>query len=143
MTKYMKIKNVLGHSGKVDENPYIDLYKINNIRELANPNAVSLPYGCEQSLADEIEDVYTSVTTFTAPGKRNGYTVNGTASELIAHIELQQKRARKGMPVEPYEPEVKLYTASGEVSRLNQTFERPDDWETSSGVTQFYMKSTQ
>jgi len=143
MTKYMKIKTVLGNSGRVDENLYIDLYKINNIREYASFNAVSLPYGCEQSLADEIEDVYTSVTTFTAPGKRNGYTVNGTASELIAHIELQQKRARKGMPVEPYEPEVKLYTASGEVSRLNQTFERPDGWETSSGVTQFYMKSTQ
>jgi hypothetical protein len=143
MTKYMKIKTVLGHSGRVGESLYIDLYKINNIREAANFNAVSLPYGCEQSLTDEIEDVYTSVTNFTAPGKRNGYTVNGTAPELIAHIELQQKHARKGLPVEPYEPEVKLYTANGEVSRLNQTFKRPDGWKTSSGVTRFYMKSAQ
>ena len=140
MTKYMKIKTVHGHTGRIDGNPYIDLYKINNIQESANFNAITLPYPCEQSLADEIKEVYTSITTFTAPGKRSGYTVNGTASELIAHIESQQKRARKGMEIEPYEPKVKLYTAGGEVSRLNQTFERPADWQKYSGPARFEIK---
>ena len=143
MTKYMKIKTVLGNSGRVDENLYIDLYKINNIREYASFNAIRTPYPCEQSLADEINEVYTSITKFTAPGKRNGYTVNGTAPELIAHIELQQKRARKGMEIEPYEPKVKLYTTGGKVSRLNQTFERPVNWQKYSGRPKFEMKGNQ
>lgn len=140
MTKYMKIKTVLGHSDKVDENPYIDLYKINNIKECANFNAIILPYPCEQSLADEIKEAYTSVTTFTAPGKRSHYTVNGTAPELITHIELQQKRARKGMDVEPYEPKVKLYTTGGKVSRLNQIFERLANHANHTGPAKFEMK---
>jgi len=112
MTKYMKIttSEVYGQP----ESPFVDLYKINNIAEYSRPQNVE---GIEI-----LDDPRAFFTTFTAPGRRDGYRVNGTAKELITHIEKQQKRARKGLEVEPYEPKRKLYTENGKVHALNQSY---------------------
>jgi hypothetical protein len=98
------------------ESSFIDLYKINNISEASQEERFTPFY------VHVKEDPYAFFTTFTAPGSHHGYTVNGTAKELITHIEDQQKRARKGLEIESYEPKRKLYTESGNVHALNQSF---------------------
>jgi hypothetical protein len=124
MTKYMKITTTEAHGNT--ESPFIDLYKINNINEVSGEQrGAQFRYLDDDGLIQPIhkERPHTFFTTFTAPGSYKGYTVNGTAKELITHIEKQQKRAQKGLEIEPYQPKRKLYTESGKVHVLNQSYE--------------------
>ena len=135
MTKYMKIKPVDAF-GSTNVSTFIDLYKINNIQEsfveFGWDEFTSNKYNFAQAeFREECRNIATVygpaepfliTTIFTAPGSRYGYSVQGTAQELMAHIEKQQLRARKSLEIEPYEPEVKLRTRSGEVHGLNEDY---------------------
>jgi len=114
-TKYMKIKQI--HGGSL----FIDLYKINNISEGSQEIQQKLRdlWGNECINPDK---PHRFITSFTAPGARGGLRVYGTAQELMDHIQQQQQNVKRRRKVEPYEPEPKLHTESGEAHPLNKSF---------------------
>ena len=116
-TKYMKIKQIDGRS------LFIDLYKINNISE---DSAELRLYDFTNNEHIGIDKPHRFITSFTAPGARGGLRVCGTAQELIEHIQQQQQNVKRRRKVEPYEPEPKLYTESGEAHPLNKSFVTDD-----------------
>ena len=122
-TKYIKIKQTDGKC------LFIDLYKINNISEWSkerDPHNSEFPPGLNElgrAVREHGTDIpHRFVASFTAPGARGGLHVFGTAQELIDHIQQQQQNVKRRRKVEPYEPESKLYTESGEVHPLNESF---------------------
>lgn len=126
MTKYMKITRTDGV--RISSTNYIDLYKINRIRVVAKPCIVRLPYESDESLRNFVSDTQYFSTYFSIPGERD-MEVFGPAHEFIAHIEEQQKRARKGKEVEPYEPDGNtVYTSAGKVHPVNDLLEPPDSF---------------
>jgi hypothetical protein len=114
MTKYMKITpHAYSDGGTYTEyrDIYIDLYKINRIYDTFY--AVDPEHGYKISATKP--DVVCFSTHFSIPGDRD-MAVLGPAPQFIAHIEEQQKRARKGKEIEPYAPHRgTLWTPSGKV----------------------------
>lgn len=123
MTKYMKITRTNS------EELYIDLYKINRIQE--SHHSVSMNIPCHWDVADQVLEKYFNdmgcfSTSFSVPGERD-MKVFGTAKEFISHIEEQQKRARKGKEVQPYEPIAgTVYKKNGSVHPINNLLEPTD-----------------
>lgn len=123
MTKYMKITRTDGVL--IGSTNYIDLYKINRIRFVTKPCNVRVPYKSDKSLENYVSDTQYFSTLFSIPGERD-MEVFGPAHEFIAHIEEQQKRARKGKEIEPYEPDGNtVYTGDGKVHPVNDLLEVP------------------
>lgn len=123
MTKYMKITRTEGTL--IGSTNYIDLYKINRIRFLTKPCEVRVPHESDESLENYVSDTQYFSTHFSIPGERD-MEVFGPAHEFIAHIEEQQKRARKGKEVEPYEPDGNtVYTSDGKVHPVNDLLAVP------------------
>ena len=118
-TKYMKIKQIDGAS------LFIDLYKINNISETSQKLRLYDLWGNECINPD---NAHKFITSFTAPGARGGLRVLGTAQELMDHIQQQQQNVKRRRKVEPYEPEPKLHTESGETHPLNKSFVTDDPY---------------
>jgi hypothetical protein len=124
MTKYMKVTD------PSDREVYIDLYKINSIREsftelrwIYVPNELGTGYGGRRHLANHTDDQGYFRTLFSVPGN-SGLEVGGSAQEFIDHIEEQQKRARKGKEIEPYNPKWwTVYTENGKVHPINELLE--------------------
>jgi hypothetical protein len=129
MTKYMKVTAVLRPRGSTCE-IYIDLHKINRIRagyvDINDYGGISV---------DDRNNGYTDYTDhpegplryfethFSVPGERD-MTVFGPPQRFIAHIEEQQKRARKGKEVEAYNPDWgTVYTENGNVHPVNELLE--------------------
>jgi hypothetical protein len=115
MTKYMKItphsRGDMGRYRTDHGDLYIDLYKINRIHDTFY---AVCPHTHRQIRATK-PDCGRFATHFSIPGARD-MAVLGPAHEFIAHIEEQQKRARKGKEVEPYAPHRDtLWTPSGKV----------------------------
>tara|TARA_R110000851_G_scaffold301094_1_gene457397 strand:+ start:225 stop:881 length:657 start_codon:yes stop_codon:yes gene_type:complete len=124
MTKYMKVTD------PSNREVYIDLYKINSIREsftelrdIYVPNELGTGYGGHRHLANHTNDQGYFRTLFSVPGD-SAMTVGGSAQEFIDHIEEQQKRARKGKEIEPYNPKWwTVYTENGKVHPINELLE--------------------
>jgi hypothetical protein len=133
MTKYMKVAD-LGVVGRLPfsaREVYIDLYKINSIREnfsggvVINDVYVSDGYTHGESRRAEFntDDQGYFTTSFSVPGNSD-MIVRGPAQEFIAHIEEQQKRARKGKETESYNPDWdRVYTKNGKVHPINESLE--------------------
>jgi len=129
MTKYMKVAADDRRNGTINES-YIDLHKINRIREnfrglRINDVCVSDGYtnGDFRRVEFNTDDQGYFTTTFSVPGERD-MTVGGPALEFIAHIEEQQKRARKGKEIESYNPDwFMAYTENGKVHPINESLE--------------------
>ena len=122
MTKYMKITRT--HSGT---DLYIDLHKINRIAEEFRRGQafclIHVPQESDKALRDYVNDAGYFSTQFSIPGERD-MEVFGPAKEFIAHIEEQQKRARKGKEVEAYNPDWDtVYTENGNVHPVNELLE--------------------
>lgn len=123
MTKYMKITRTNS------EELYIDLYKINRIQE--SHHSVSMNIPCHWDVVDQALEKYFNdmgcfSTRFSVPGERD-MEVFGTAKEFISHIEEQQKRARKGKEVQPYEPIAStVYKKNGSVHPIDNLLEPTD-----------------
>mgnify|MGYP003658001126 FL=1 len=122
MTKYMKITRT--HNGT---DLYIDLHKINRIAEVFRGGQafclIHVPQESDKALRDYVNDAGYFSTQFSIPGERN-MEVFGPAKEFIAHIEEQQKRARKGKEVEAYNPDWDtVYTENGNVHPVNELLE--------------------
>ena len=118
-TKYMKIKQIDGGS------LFIDLYKINNISETSQELRL-YDFGGNECINPDKPHMFR--TSFTAPGARGGLRVYGTAQELMDHIQQQQQNVKRRRRVEPYEPEPKLHTESGESHPLNKSFVMDDQY---------------
>ena len=139
MTKYMKVTELLKRE------VYIDLYKINSIREsFEELTSIYVPLaGCLgipsrfrknesghilRSRSMCVKEINTDDqgyfrTFFSVPGN-SVMTVGGSAQEFIDHIEEQQKRARKGKEIEPYNPEWwTVCTENGKVHPINELLE--------------------
>tara|TARA_R110000803_G_scaffold3790_9_gene12940 strand:- start:1324 stop:1980 length:657 start_codon:yes stop_codon:yes gene_type:complete len=124
MTKYMKVTEL------EKREVYIDLYKINSIRAsftelrwIYVPNELDTSYGGRRHLANHTNDQGYFRTLFSVPGD-SAMTVGGSAQEFIDHIEEQQKRARKGKEIEPYNPKWwTVYTENGKVHPINELLE--------------------
>lgn len=122
MTKYMKITRT--HNGT---DLYIDLHKINRIAEVFRGGQafclIHVPQESDKALRDYVNDAGYFSTQFSIPGERD-MEVFGPAKEFIAHIEEQQKRARKGKEVEAYNPDWDtVYTENGNVHPVNELLE--------------------
>ena len=122
MTKYMKITRTNGWAAGGEL--YIDLHKINRISEVYHSiYQVRVPGGSDNALRDYVNDAGYFSTHFSIPGERN-MEVFGPAKEFITHIEEQQKRARKGKEIEPYEPAgTTVYASTGKVHGINDSLE--------------------
>jgi hypothetical protein len=134
MTKYMKVTDigVVGRRTFEGREVYIDLYKINSIRE----NFSDLEYINYVYVSDEYfkpgesrraefntDDQGYFTTSFSVPGNSD-MIVRGPALEFIAHIEEQQKRVRKGKETESYNPDWdRVYTKNGKVHPINESLE--------------------
>ena len=115
MTKYMKVTELFKRE------VYIDLYKINSISEsFEELRGIYVPSSGKKINTD---DQGYFRTLFSVPGD-SAMTVGGSAQEFIDHIEEQQKRARKGKEIEPYNPEWwTVYTRNGKVHPINELLE--------------------
>mgnify|MGYP003636106386 FL=1 len=106
---------------------YIDLHKINRIAEVFRGGQafclIHVPQESDKALRDYVNDAGYFSTQFSIPGERD-MEVFGPAKEFIAHIEEQQKRARKGKEVEAYNPDWDtVYTENGNVHPVNELLE--------------------
>ena len=124
MTKYMKV--AAQYSGASTQEIYIDLHKINRIRagyiDANDYGGISVDNG--RGYQDHLGGPLKYFKThFSVPGERD-MTVFGPPQKFIAHIEEQQKRARKGKEIEAYNPDWDtVYTENGNVHPANELLE--------------------